>query len=344
MAHFGRFVCVLIPFALTLASLIAMLVAGLAGVADKGLYMFRVNTTDLSISPSQVTRILDGSAVPNLDDLNINIPGVNLAKRQDGVRNVTAVDLGFDDLYDVALWGYCYTAQNGTRDCTKPKFDWATNALNTTTGNINTLLTSTGLNVTLPDQIVDAVKIFGNVARWTQIVFIIALVALAVELFFGLFANCSRAFSCLTWLIALVAAVAVGAAAGLATATSVVVVGAIEGVANDYGVHANFNTRFLASVWLGAAFAIAAALFWLFTICCCAPDHSSRKSGGGSTRHLDESEKFIGGGSSHGSAYHRLSEPGGYQSGYAQQYPRQSYGAPQPQHAGAYEPYSHARV
>lgn len=343
MASFGRFVCVLIPFALTLASLIAMLVGGLAGVADKGLYNFRVNLTDLQISPSQVSGILNGSAVPNLDDLNIDIPGIEFVKRQEGARNLTTTDLGFYDIYDVSVWTYCYTAQNGTRECNKAKFDWATNELNTTTGDINTLLTSTGLNVTLPDEISDAVELFGNAIRWTQIVFIIAYIALGVELFFGIFANCSRIFSCITWLVALFAAVAVGAAAGLATATAVIVVGAIEAIADEYGISADLNTRFLAAVWLGTAFAIGAALFWVFTICCCAPDHSSRRSGGSSPRHLDENEKFIPrGGSSDGTAYQRLSGPDAYNSGYAQQYPRQSYGPPQ--HTGAYEPYSHARV
>lgn len=335
MANFGRFVCVLVPFLLTLASLIAMLIAGLSGIADKSLYMFRVNVTDLQLSPLSVSKILDGSGikVPSLDD--INIP--NIGTRQSQTNNITAADLGLYDVYDVNIWNYCYTSQNDTRACTKASFNWAATALNTTTGEFNSMLTSTGLNVTLPKEITDAVKAFGTVSKWTQIVFIIAYVALGVELFFGLFANCSRAFSCVTFLVAFIATVAVGAAAGLATATSVVVVGAVEASAKIYGVDADFNTRFLATVWLGVAFAVAAGLFWMFTICCCAPDHSSRHS----RSRAAEGEKFM----NQGPGYQRLSDPhgNGYQSGYAQQYPRQSYGPPQ-QHSGAYEPYSHARV
>jgi hypothetical protein len=350
MANFGRFVCVLVPFLLTLASLIAMLLAGLAGITDKGLFMFEVNVTDLQLSPSSVTKILDGTGinVPSLDDLNIpkvsDIGTKTKAKRVTAAGNITASDLGLDNIYDVNVWNYCYTAQNGTRDCSKPAFDWASHALNMSTSHLNSLLTSTGLNVTLPKEITDAVTAFGTVSKWTQIIFVIAYVALGVELFFGLFASCSRAVSCLTWLVALLAAVVVGAAAGLATATAVVVVGAVEASAKFYGVEAHLNTRYLAVVWIGAAFAIAAALFWLFTICCCAPDHHSR---GGRTRHRD-AEKFMPVASPSG--YERLNDPnGGYGGGYA----RQSYGpqptayggAPPPQqHAGAYEPYSHARV
>ncbi|KAK3905280.1 SUR7/PalI family-domain-containing protein [Staphylotrichum tortipilum] len=331
MANFGRFVCVLVPFLLTLAALAALLAGGLAGIADKGLYMFRVNVTDLSLSPLSVTKILDGTGI---NPPKVDFPGLNF-KRQSG--NISAANLGLNDVYDVNVWNYCYTTQDGKRECTKPAFNWAATALNTTTGDFNNLLTANGFNVTLPKEITEAVKAFGTVSKWTQVVFIIAYIALGVELFFGLFANCSRAFSCVTFLVAGVATVAAAAAAGLATATSVVVVGAVEASSNIYGVDAHFNTRFLATVWLGVAFAIGAGLFWMFTICCCAPDHGSRRSRARGA----EAEKFIPG----GPGYQRLSEPHGYNggAGYAQQYPRQSYGAPQG-HAGAYEPYSHARV
>ncbi|KAK4165793.1 SUR7/PalI family-domain-containing protein [Cladorrhinum sp. PSN259] len=349
MANFGRFVCVLLPFLLTLAALVAMLIAGLAGVADKSLYMFQVNTTDLSIDPLKaldiVSKATDGKVkLPDVKGLiNRDAPAaVVIETRQDSKSsNITAEDLGLYDLYDISVWGYCYTPKNGSRACTKAEFNWATKTLNTTTGDLNSLLTSTGQNVTLPKEITDAVNVFNTASRWTQIVFIIAYLALAVELFLGLFANCSRIFSCLVWIIAALAAVATGCAAGLATATSVIVVGAVEASAKIYGVRADFNRRFLATVWIGAAFAMAAAFFWLFTICCCAPDHSSRKK---RTRHgSDEGEKLIGGGSA---AYQRIGEPNqGYQ-GYAQQYPK-AY--PQQSYSGqgreaAYEPYSHARV
>ncbi|KAL2020716.1 hypothetical protein VTK56DRAFT_8016 [Thermocarpiscus australiensis] len=332
MANAGRFVCVLVPFLLTLASLIAMLVAGLAGVTDKSLYMFQVNTTDLSISPLSVASIVSSAGADTPGTSGNSVSG----KRQDGssqTSNITAADLGLDDLYDVSIWGYCYTPQNGSRECTKPAFDWANDVLNGKTGNINSMLTATGQNVTLPKEITDAIDAFSTVSKWTQIVFIIAYVVLGVELLLGIFANCSRVFSCLTWLVAGLAAAAVCSAAGLATATSVVVVGAIDASAKVYGVDASLQTKFLAVVWLGAAFALASAFFWLFTICCCAPDHSSRHRG---VRHRD-AEKY-------GTGYQPLSEPSGYPQQYARQWPQQTYGAGAPAHESAYEPFSHARV
>ena len=320
-----------------------MLIAGLAGIADKGLYNFQVNVTDLSMSPLSVSAILDGKGfkAPTIDDLNlpevkdIDFPDLgDVFKRQSQTNNITAKDLGLYNVYDVNIWNYCFIKEDGARECTKGAFDWAANELNITTGEINSLITASGLNVTLPKEITDAIKAFGTVSKWTQIVFVISYVALGLALLMGLFANFSRIFSCITWLISFVATIATGAAAALATATSAIIVGAVEASTDVYGVEAKMNKRFLATVWIGAAFAIAAGLFWAFTICCCKPDHSSR---GSRNSTASESEKFI----QNGPGYQRLSGPGAYSGGYASQ----SYGAPQQQQAGgAYEPYSHARV
>lgn len=344
---FGRFVCVALPFALAIGSLIAMLVAGLAGVADKSLYMFRANLTDLSISATSISSLINTRSVTgdfhDASQLTDGLTGAETADDGSKTSNITAADLGLYNLYDVGLWGYCYTTTTGNRSCTKAKFNWAANALNTSTSTLQTLATASGQNVTLPDEVTKAMDTFATVTKWTEVVFIIAYIALAVEILFGIFANCSRAISCVTFIIAGVATVAVCAAASMATAMSVVVVGTVESTAKWYGVKADFNTKFLAAVWIGAAFAIAAGFFWMFTICCCAPDHSSRKSRGlGSKRHLDNEagEKLMPIG-----AYQPLHEPEntGY---YGQQHGNHQYGAPRyPSGAGrsdlAYEPYSH---
>jgi len=312
------------------ASLVALLVAGLAGVTDKSLYMFRVNTTDLQIPSSLIGNILnsrDPAPLDFHDPTDLINTGTKVASGVASGNNITASDLGIYDLYDISLWGYCYTPKNGSRACTKPAFNWATTVLNETTNDINTLITLSGQNIKLPKEVGDAVEAFGTVSRWTQIVFIIAYVALGVEIFFGIFANCSRAFSCITFIVAGVATTAVCAAAALATATSVVVVGAVESTAKFYGIEGDFNTRYLAAVWISAAFAIAAGLFWLFTVCCCKPDRNKSSRGRG------DGEKFMAG------PYQPIGDHGYPQGG---GYAPQSYG--QPQRGMAYEPYSHSRA
>lgn len=70
MGNIGRIVCVALPFALTIASLIALLVAALAGVTDKSLYNFRVDTANFTISASDIASLLDkrsSSSLPLLD-------------------------------------------------------------------------------------------------------------------------------------------------------------------------------------------------------------------------------------------------------------------------------------
>lgn len=344
-----------LPFLLTLGSVVAILVAGLAGVADKSIYMFRINTTNLEISPASLTSLInpraaatvdfhDPSLLPPTGDSADAAADSTTSSATAGTKssNITAADLGLNDLYDVTLWNWCYTAQNGTRTCTKPEFNWAQKELNMTTNNLKSLANSAGESITLPKEIVDAIDTFGTITKWTEVVFIIAIISLAVELFFGIFANCSRAFSCLTFIVAGVATVAVCGFAAMATAMSVVVVGAVEASAKFYGVQADFNTKYLAAVWIAAAFAIAAGFFWMFTVCCCKPDHSSRRSG--RKRHLDEAgEKLVPVG-----AYQPITDEhgyGGYNNGHSN-HPQYGY-APQPR-AGqrnlAYEPYSHSNV
>jgi len=331
MGNIGRVVCVALPFLLTLASLVALLIAGLAGVADKNLYMFQVNATGLSISPDYISRLVSGAGSGVFHDPNL------LGSRQ-AKNNITAADLSISNLYDVGLWGYCYTPQTGPRACTKPAFNWAEAAFGSSTSQIHSLITATGQNVTIPKELTNAMNAFSTIARWTEIVFIIAYVCLGVELLFGLLANCSRAWSCVTWLVAGLATVAVCTAASLATAMAVVVVGSLEASAKVFGIKASFHTGFLSAVWIAAAFALAAGFFWLFTICCCKPEHRDR----GSKRNNrdSQSEKLM----PHGS-YQPLHEPqhNGFYNNNAPQ-----YGGPRYPSGGrsdlAYEPYSHGRV
>jgi len=331
MGNVGRVICVALPFALTLASLIALLVAGLAGVADKSLYMFQVNTTGLSISKLSLSKLVHSRDVQFHDTSLLNgLPGGSGSSSE---PNITAADLGLYNLYDVGVWGYCYTPNNGGRECTKPEFNWAEHALNASKTNVQTIITTSGQNVALPKEITDGMTAFGTVARWTEIVFIIAYVCLGVELFFGIFANCSRAWSCVTWLVAGIAATAVCAAATLATVMAATVVGTVEATAKLYGVKASFNTRFLATVWIAAAFALASGFFWIFTICCCKPEHRQKR------HHGDGSEKLIPTG-----AYAPLHEP--ENRGFYNTHNAPQYGAPRYPSGGrsdlAYEPYSHS--
>lgn len=360
MGNVGRIFCVALPFILTVASIIALLVAALAGVTDKSLYLFKVNTTDLSISSSTITSLLSdrdlsatlttrdfGSDVSDAansvenwasnagDDASDMVSSATAALASATASagdaassvvstvtgsgtNITAADLGLADAYIVSLWNYCEVSSDGSKTCKKASYNWAANATDSFQEMINDVASSMGENITLPSSIKTAMNTFSTISRWTEIVFIIAFIALAFEIVLGFFANCSRAFSCCTAIIGMFATVAVIAAATLATATAAVVVAAVEGTAKAYGVTGSLNNRFLSAVWIAAAFAIAAGFFWLFTICCCSPDRRSTRGGAGGwnrSKHADETAPMSG--------------AGGYQhipdSHYNQQQPNTSY-------------------
>jgi hypothetical protein len=342
----GRFVCVALPFALTVCSLICILIVMLAGVTNHNLDMFEVNTKNLSISSNSLEN-LENLFKRDLSHLTSaaleNANAANTAATS-GI-NITAADLGLADIYKVSLWNYCYQTGSNTT-CTKAKFGWASAALNTTA--IESLASSTtGVKVTLPKELTTSLKTFTVFSKWTDVVYIIAFITCVVELFFGIFAICSRAGSCLTFLVSGLSTVTIVAASVMATVQSSLVVGTLDSTAKAYGVKSSLNTSFLATTWLAAAFSIGGGLFWMFTICCCAADHHSKRSNRRSRG--DDSEKLIPTG-----AYQRVGEPENYHNGaYAGQQqgiyaPQQQYGVPtntKPTRGnGAYEPYAHAAI
>ncbi|CAK7273815.1 hypothetical protein SEPCBS119000_005850 [Sporothrix epigloea] len=363
MVSCGRVACVALPFVLAVVSIVALLVAALAGVADKNMYMFEVNTTGLSVSPLDAVSILNGrSAVLDSRALGassssgVRDTSPELSSRSTGSRqsvgkrdsidisvNITAAELNLGNLYDIGLWNYCVTNQDGTRNCTKAQFNWVAKTLNNSENKVSELISSTGVKLTIPKDITDAVTAFSKLAKWTQIVFFIAFGALVLEIVFGLFTSCSRGVSCVTFVIASVTVVAVVGAAGLATAMSIIVAAAIKADAEKYGVYSTINHSFLVTVWLSAAAAIGASIFWMFTVCCCHPE--SHRDRTGPPRHLDNDKMTpIRSYQPLNDPHQQYNSPHAYSSHYgAPQYNLPQY--PQSSRSDvAYEPYSHSRV
>ncbi|KAL9626963.1 MAG: hypothetical protein Q9204_006907, partial [Flavoplaca sp. TL-2023a] len=95
MGKAGRFACIFTPMALTIASLICLIIVGLGGTNKNNstynsLYFFRANTTDINVTPG-----------------DLNIPHNPLT---DAIINQTteaAKDaLDVKDFYHVSLWNY----------------------------------------------------------------------------------------------------------------------------------------------------------------------------------------------------------------------------------------------
>ncbi|KAI1812970.1 SUR7 protein [Poronia punctata] len=368
MGGVGRYFCVALPFILTVASIIAALIVGLTGVSNNGLYLYRIDTTNLSIDASQLHDIikkggdiLSGKTSDEIEN-EINDRVNNLGRRSpvewhdptllqaggskaaeddvedfvsaNGGARIKASDVGLANVYEFTLWNFCVTPQDGKRNCSKAQFDWASKELNLDW--LDRINQAAQLNITIPDEVNDGLNAYKTITKWTEVVFIIAIVALALELAVGLFTACSRAVSCVTWIISGFATLAIIATAVLLTVTAIVITSTISAASSEYGVETSVNGGYLAAAWISVAFAVGAGLFWLFSICCCAPERRPYASGNKS-RNVDE--KPVNG------AYAPLGE--NRISGYSNYSNNYNYGGPQRGGARsdlAYEPYSHSRV
>ncbi|KAG9240681.1 SUR7 protein-like protein [Calycina marina] len=329
----GRVVCVALPFGLTLASLLCIILTLLAGVTNKNLEMFDVNTENMSISSSDLQNLVNlvtkRDALPEPDNLGAGaLTSAALNNVLTSTTNFTASDFGLADSYKVYLWNYCSTANSSTT-CTKAKFNWASSALNVTYLNERASaisIAASGNNATLPDDITTALKAYIHVSKWTQIVYSIALLFSVLTLVTGLFGFCSRVGSCITYLMCGLATTTIIAASAMATASSAIVVGAIQGTSSSYGITASIKTPFLSLTWFAVAFSIGAGLFWSFSICCCKAQHRSKGN----------NEKFVP------STYQPLHDPNmSYQSQTQGVYNPQAH---VPARGAGYEPYKQSAV
>jgi hypothetical protein len=345
MPDAGRIFCVAFPFIATLAALVVLFVSTLGGKHVPQLYMFSVNLTDLSVDPEGVSGILDNLRnsvnTSDIEDVLEDLPKDAKDRFQTiedkikeltgrdivddilkSTNNITAADLGLANIYHVGLWGTCSGPNASATVCTSPKFDWASRMLNTTW--LENVGSAMGANITLPDEIQSGIKSFNASIKWMEIVFIAALAALALELFFGLFSSCSRLWSCLAYIVAGIATTLAVAAAIFATAVSAAVVGVIKASADIYGADADLNTPFLAAVWIAVALSVTASLFWCISACCCANKRKPTATPFGEKHYSTGSYAPLSGGAA-GPAYAQKGA-GNRDSAYQ---------------SAAYEPYSH---
>ncbi|KAI9051950.1 hypothetical protein LZ554_004205 [Drepanopeziza brunnea f. sp. 'monogermtubi'] len=338
----GRFVCVALPFGLTLASLICILIVMLAGITNKDLDMFEIRTQNLSISSSSLENLVD---LTKRDDSLSALTVAALSPNPS--TDITAADLALADSYKVSLWSYCATT-GGKSNCTSPEFNWAATKLNVSTIE-STASALTGMTLKLPSELRSALKTFRVVSRWTQVVYIIAAITCGLELFLGLFGFCSRVGSCFTYIVSGLSTAAIIIASIMATVSSSVVIAAVRSTAKSYGVKGSINTSFLATTWLAVVFSVGAGFFWMFSTCCCASSDRSSSS----KRKSSDQEKLMPTG-----AYQRVADNTHYNNGFSgqqhgiyNQQPTTEYGVPMQNVKpvarggnGAYEPYSHTAI
>lgn len=245
-----RIFTVALPLILVVCSIIAMLFTALSGVSHDQLWLVQVDLTKLSINPADAYNGTNGQ-------------GHDLVKAK---NNIMVGDLGLGSVYEVNVWGYCYTKSDGHRHCTKTRFDWASSSLDDyrTEGLDSTASTK----ITLPKEIKDSLDLFRHITKGAQVALITCLLALGVMLVVGVFGLFSATVSYLPSILACITVVLVCSAAGLVSAMAAIVMEAVETHARVYGVAGNTGARFLAIPWIGVVLVIASAVIWLVTACC----------------------------------------------------------------------------
>ncbi|KAI0999236.1 hypothetical protein K3495_g8959 [Podosphaera aphanis] len=291
----GRFVCVALPYALTLSSFFCILTILLSGITNKDFNLFEINTTKLSASVSSLTDITDEIANIHFDNpilkkhpsivpdevvkRNFKFPGIVKDPAQiaaSAAHNITGADLELADRYKIFVWNYCSISKNNVT-CSPVQLNWAAKSLNISALE-DRATAAAGTKITLPKELTKAYKSFIRIAQFTQFSYVSAAFNALMMLGFGIYAFYSRVGSCITLGVCSVAALSVIVASVLATIEAVAVTGVINSIGILYGVKAKINLNFLALTWLAVILIVSAGFFWTLTSCCCGANRSSSNS------------------------------------------------------------------
>ncbi|KAK4555178.1 hypothetical protein LTR86_007944 [Recurvomyces mirabilis] len=347
MGKAGRIACITIPWALTVASFLCLILIETSGWTNT------TSTSQFYFLQADFRNLSTASA-GNLANTTTLTAALELAQSENQLAKI----------YQIHLWNYCSSSKtDGSIDfCSKKEsqfvFDplsvWGLNGTNATSSSnsaasnviqseINQAKDSAeGLeNKLLGKSGKAALDAYRHVAKWMFIAYEIS--------FWTTLATIASTFFTI---------------ASVLTSTIIfgTLTGALEALLHPYNIKLSLGTHSLILNWLSVAFSLGATMFWLLSICCCSgrsnPHHRSNKGGlwnaepkgqgygeyngaGGGTGRGMRVEKTGGG-------YERVSSP--YLGGAGgegdrvplQPYPQQGQqGGHYRQQSGAFEPYRH---
>ncbi|KAF2140898.1 uncharacterized protein K452DRAFT_229268 [Aplosporella prunicola CBS 121167] len=269
MGKVGRFFCILTPMALSIASLICLLVVFLGSVNKNdsnlsNIYFMKADTSGFkSNASSTASDILGDVGVDN-----------SIFKMLDSV-----VGSNLSDVYTVGIWNYCEADKNGTGGL---KF--------THCGSRHSAywfdpidvwgLNRTGTSNEVPKDLQKGLKAYEKVAKWMFAAYAVAFWLTVAEIAVGIFAIFSRWGSLVTTILTSASTFFTIAASITSTALYTTLVGTLDSVLKKYNIKASLGGHMMAVTWLAVAFSIGAGLFWFLSSCCCSgkSDKRGRKS------------------------------------------------------------------
>jgi len=267
MVQAGRVACIFTPFALSIATLVCLILIFLGGTREKSnalgdLYFFEADLSSFANATSN--ELLD------IIDISSTLNNLNLAKR-DTDSELTSLlaeaqkDLKIKDFYTIYLWNYC--SWNGDEKysyCSPGKAEFWFNPID-----VWGLNDTAGIETLIPTDLKDALKTYQTVSKYMFVVYVIALVATAVELLIGISAIFSRWGSFFTTFFAVVAFLANLAASIIATVLFSVLETAFNKEFKSLNITSSMGKAIFRTTWLAVVFSGIAAFFWFFSICCC---------------------------------------------------------------------------
>jgi hypothetical protein len=201
MGKAGRIACIITPMALTVASLVCLLIVmiGQLGNNNKApstslgqdLYFFKADTSNFTADPQTVLNKIDDAG----DKVNINN---DLLDALTGAASSKELK----DFYQVGLWSYCsgekkdgvekitYCSSSKTQFWFNPIDEWG--------------LKNTSVQNVLGDDLQKGLNTYKKVAGWMNWAFIIATILTAAEFVVGFFAIFSRWGSLVTTILSTV--------------------------------------------------------------------------------------------------------------------------------------------
>ncbi|KAI4265568.1 MAG: hypothetical protein L6R35_007090 [Caloplaca aegaea] len=272
MGKAGRFACIFTPMAMTIASLICLIIVGLGGTNKNNgslnnLYFFRANTTDINVKPGDLN-------IPQnaLTDAFIN-------RTTDVVKDA----LDVKDFYHVSLWNYCAGDFDNGADkvtyCSPRKNEFWFNPID-----VWGLNNYSNIEQLFSEQLRDGLNAYRVAAKWMFIAYVIAVVATIVEIFVGIFALFSRIGSLATTIVSTISSLFILGFALTATILYSVLLGSFNEALEKYNVRGSLGRDMYVVVWLAVAFSLGAGIFWLFSSCCCSGRSNRIKYGDASGR------------------------------------------------------------
>ncbi|KAG8533078.1 uncharacterized protein KY384_001861 [Bacidia gigantensis] len=264
MGKAGRFACIFTPMALTIASLVCLVLVGLGGTnrgnsTYNNLYFFRANTSNIDVDPSL-----------------INLPNNTITdKIVDAATDTAKQVLDVKDFYHIHLWNYCNGDFKGNDDNSSQHssdhVDFCSAHTNQFWFNPVEVwgLNNTNVDKLFSKELRHGLDVYKTTTKWMFICYIVALISTIVEILVGFLALFSRLGSLATTIVSAISSLFIIGFALTATILYSVLAGTFNTALNKYNIHGSLGKNIYVATWIGVAFSLAAGMFWLFSSCCC---------------------------------------------------------------------------